>query len=357
MADGYREGRMKAESLPLVSIVTPLYNEKKYLSECVESVLAQTYPNWEYIIVDNCSTDGSGEIARKYAEKDPRIRVYENSTFLQAMSNHNSALRWISPQSKYCKIVFADDWIFPECLERMVGLAEEHPSIGIVGAYVLEGQKVICTGLPYETKLVDGRDICRQHFLNKLYVFGSANAVLYRADLVRNNHPFFNEANIHGDTEVCFTLLKDSDFGFVHQILTFTRVRLQSLSAISSDLQTSLAGMLQLLIAHGPSFLRQEELEKLLRLHISLYYRFLGKSLLLGHHEKLAYHKKKLMDAGVGFSWTRVVLGLLSGLRDLALNPKSSTQKFLKRNDARGRIDREKDLVAGPAARTLQGEL
>jgi hypothetical protein len=132
---------------------------------------------------------------------------------------------------------------------------------------------------------------------------------------------------------------------------------LQSLSAISSDLQTSLAGMLQLLIAHGPSFLRQEELEKLLRLHISLYYRFLGKSLLLGHHEKLAYHKKKLMDAGVGFSWTRVVLGLLSGLRDLALNPKSSTQKLLKRSDARGHIDREKDLVAGPAARTLQGEL
>lgn len=351
---------MNAQSAPLVSIVTPVYNERRYLPECIESILAQTYRNWEYIIADNCSTDGSTEIAHSYAQKDSRIRVYENSTFLRALPNHNSALRQISPQSKYCKIVFADDWIFPECLERMVGLAEEHASIGIVGAYVLEGQRVICTGLPYEIKLVNGREICRRHFLNKLYVFGSANAVLYRADLVRNNYSFFNEENIHGDTEACFSLLKTSNFGFVHQVLTFTRVRLKSLSAISSDLQTSLAGTTQVLVAHGRDYLTREELESLLRSHLSRYYRFLGKSLLLGHDKALAYHKKKLLESGVGFSWTRVFVGMLATLFDLAMNPKTSVEKMLEtfRNDSRQNVAGWWDGRAGKSVpKSVQGEM
>src|SRR5579872_2852933 len=111
---------MNTDSQPLVSIVTPMYNEEERVAECIASVLAQTYQNWEYVIVDNCSKDGSAAIARRYATKDARIRVYENQQFLRAVPNFNGALRLISAASTYCKIVFADDWIFPECLERMV---------------------------------------------------------------------------------------------------------------------------------------------------------------------------------------------------------------------------------------------
>lgn len=347
---------MNAASQPLVSIVTPVYNGAQYLSECIESVLAQTYPHWEYIIVDNCSKDGSTDIARRYAEKDRRIRIHENPHFLEALPNHNSALRQISPLSKYCKIVFADDWIYPECLERMVGLAEEYPSIGIVGAYVLEGQKVICAGLPYQTSLVSGREICRQHFLNELYVFGSPNAVLYRADLVRNKHPFFNEANIHADTEVCFTLLRTGDFGFVHQILTFTRVRSESRSAISSNLHTYFAGTLQLLVTHAPYYLTSGELERLLQSQNSQYYRFLGKSLLLGHVDILDYHKRKLMEAGVGFSWARLAIGVLDTLWSLALSPKSTTEKLLIARDSSKLTDRKEGHAVKPAARPRHGD-
>src|SRR5271167_143509 len=243
---------MNTASQPLVSIVTPVYNEAGHLAECIESVLAQTYQKWDFTIIDNCSTDGSLEVARRYAEKDPRIRIHENQRFLPVIPNHNVALRQISPDSKYCKVVLGDDWIFPDCLEQMVAVAEAHPSVGIVGAYALEGQRVAWTGLPYPSSLVSGLEICRRHLLEGLYVFGSANAVLYRADLVRNRDPFYNETNIHADTEACFALLKTSDFGFVHQILTFTRVRSESLSTVSADLHTYFAGMLQLLLAHGP---------------------------------------------------------------------------------------------------------
>jgi glycosyltransferase involved in cell wall biosynthesis len=324
---------MNAASQPLVSIVTPVYNGAQYLSECIESVLAQTYSHWEYVIVDNCSTDGSTDIARRYAEKDARIRISQNPQFLPALPNHNSALRQISAQCKYCKIVFADDWIYPECLERMVALAEEYPSIGLVGAYVLEGQNVICTGLSYQTRLISGREICRQHFLNRLYVFWSPNAVLYRADLVRERHPFFNEANIHADTEVCFAVLRTSDFGFVHQILTFTRVRLGSRSTMASRLHTYFAGMLQLLSAHGEYYLNQTELQRLFNVLISEYYKFLGKSLLLGHADILDYHRRKLEQAGVGFSWFRLATGALRTLWALAANPKNTAEKLLMNRD------------------------
>src|SRR5579862_8074133 len=98
---------MNAPSQPLVSIVTPVYNGAEYLSECIESILAQTYQNWDYTIVDNRSTDRSLEIARRYAQNDSRIRVHSNQEFLSVIANHNAALRQISSNSKYCKLVFA----------------------------------------------------------------------------------------------------------------------------------------------------------------------------------------------------------------------------------------------------------
>ena len=66
---------MVLKSQPLISVVTPVYNTEKYLAECIASVLGQTYQNWEYVIVNNCSTDKSLEIAQRYVQEIPRIRV------------------------------------------------------------------------------------------------------------------------------------------------------------------------------------------------------------------------------------------------------------------------------------------
>src|SRR5262249_14183861 len=153
-----------------------------------------------------------------------RIKVIDNQKFLRAIPNHNLTLRQISPSSKYCKMVFADDWIAPDCIEQMVALAEQHPSVGIVGSYGLRGTDVVWTGLPYPSTVVSGRQICRARFLDGLYVFGTATSLLYRADLVRARDPFFTETNLHADAETCHALLRTCDFGFVHQLLTFTRI-------------------------------------------------------------------------------------------------------------------------------------
>ncbi len=347
---------MKTASQPLVSIVTPVYNEAEYLSECIESILAQTYQNWDFTIIDNCSTDGSLEVARRYAAKDRRIRIHENQEFLQAIPNHNVALRQISPESKYCKVVLGDDWIFPNCLEQMVTLAESHPSVGIVGAYALEGQRVAWTGLPYPSAVVGGREICRRHLLEGLYVFGSANAVLYRADLVRSRDPFYSEDNIHADTEVCIALLKTCDFGFVHQVLTFTRVRSDSLSTISQGLQTSLASMLQLLVTHAPDYLTREESKARLARHLSEYYRFLGKSLILGRDTRFwNYHKEELAKAGLGFSRARLAKGALTALCNAVLNPTNIVESLLQGKYNRGLIGSKRDLRGKPGSVATRG--
>ena len=177
---------------PLVSVVTPVYNEEKYLAECIESVLAQTYPNWEYVIVNNCSTDRSLQIAQSYAAQDKRIRVCDNREFLRAISNQNHALRQISSESKYCKVVLGDDWIFPECVTQMVELAEAHPSVAIVGAYGMCGAAVYWDGLPYPSTVMSGRDICRWTLLGRPYVFGTPTSILVRSDLVRASESFYS---------------------------------------------------------------------------------------------------------------------------------------------------------------------
>src|ERR1700740_2369874 len=105
---------------PFVSVVTPVYNGEAFLAECIESVLAQDYANWEYIIVNNCSTDRSLEVAEHYAALDSRIRVVTNQEFVSCTENHNNAFRQISRQSVYCKVVSADDRLVPEAVVKMV---------------------------------------------------------------------------------------------------------------------------------------------------------------------------------------------------------------------------------------------
>ena len=306
---------MNSQSTPLVSIVTPMYNNVEYVAECIKSVRAQTYQHWDYVIINNRSTDGSEEIARQFAAVDPRIRVVDNETFLPALANHNHALRQISPVSKYCKMVFSDDWLFPHCLEEMVALAETHPSVGIIGAYGLQGVETMVkwAGLPYPSIRVDGREVCRRSLLEDIYVFGSAHSLLYRADLVRSHDPFFNEDSLHGDTEACFDLLRSCDFGFVHQVLTFTRERSGSISEISRRLNTYVGGRLHRLVKYGPDFLSPGEYQTCRLKLVNEYYNYLAVSLLGGRDAQFwDFHKQELTKAGVNFSHARLSVAFLA---------------------------------------------
>src|SRR5262245_41928368 len=308
---------MSNQSPPLVSIVTPMYNTVEYIEECIESVRAQTYEHWNYVIVNNCSTDGSAEIARRFAAFDSRISVVDNASLLPAIANHNHALRQISPASKYCKVVFSDDWLFPRCLEEMVALAETQPSVAIVGAYGIQGRQteVKWGGLPYPSRCVDGREVCRRLLREQPYVFGSAHAMLYRSDLVRSRDPFFNEANVYAcDRETFIELLHNCDFGFVHQVLTFSRERTGSLSHFSQRFNTFVGCKLYDMAKYGPNFLSPEEFHGRRAKIINEYYNYLAVYLTVGRNDSefWKYHKQQLADLGINFSAGRLFVALLA---------------------------------------------
>jgi glycosyltransferase involved in cell wall biosynthesis len=253
----------------LTSVVTPVHNGEAFLSECIESVLSQTYSNWEYIIGDNASGDRTLEIARSYAASDPRIRVVHWETFADVVSNFNRTLTLISRDSVFCKFVLADDWLYPDCLAQMIDVSERHPSVGIIGGYRLNNTYVDLDGvIPVSTSVVPGRELARRTLLGGPYVFGTESNVMYRSDLVRAREPeFFPElrsdgdgfVNFHSDSDVCYALLEASDFGFVHQILSFTRRHTGSITSSTMKLSSWAPGNLITLLRHGPSFLERPE--------------------------------------------------------------------------------------------------
>jgi glycosyltransferase involved in cell wall biosynthesis len=318
---------------PLVSIVTPVYNGEKYLRECIESVLVQTYTRWHYVIVDNCSTDRTFEIASEYAARDPRIRVVRNQQFARVVKSYNIALRQTSADSAYTKVVAADDWLFPECLERMVALAEAHPRVAIVGAYQLAGTGVAFPGLPYPIKVISGPDVCRMQLMGGPYVFGTPTSVLLRSDIVRSREAFYNESNLHADDEACVEFLQHHDFGFVHQILTFRRDNEGSLTSVSQRLNTSAPGLLLLLVKYGSRYLTPEELNQRIAEVLAEYYWALGKDLLKCRDRKFwRYHRAKLAELGYPLSKLRLAVAALAVATDLLLNPKHSLETVFSRS-------------------------
>lgn len=323
---------MRSEFQPLVSVLTPVYNGESYLSECIESVLAQTYQNWEYCIVNNCSTDRTLEIAEAYAKKDNRIRIHNNSDFVGVGQNGNIAFRQIASNSKYCKVVHADDWLFPECLLKMVELAEAHPTVAIVGAYSLVGDRVSWDGLPYASSVISGREISRWTLLGKPYVFGSPTSLLLRSDLVKASESFYDESNSHRDSEACLRILKSWDFGFVHQVLTYIRIREADGRTYSQQYNTYLPNNIDRLLKFGPAVLSQEELSARLKYYWTRYYDYLAASVFrLREKEFWAFHREKMKSIGYPLSLPRLAMAVCSKAIDDLLNPKQTIEGLLKK--------------------------
>lgn len=206
-----------------VSVITPFHNTARYLDECIGSVTAQTFRDFEYILVNNQSTDGSAEIARRWAAQDSRIRVYDQPRLLSQPDNYSDAMTRIGPRSEYVKVVQADDWIYPECLERLVAVADTDPTVVIASSYYLSDPWVFFSGLiPLDRAIHEGADICRLQ-LRRRFFMGNPTTVMYRARAVRERHPFFQSGHLYDDGEAFIELLRRGRFAFVPRILSGVR--------------------------------------------------------------------------------------------------------------------------------------
>lgn len=115
---------------PKVSVLIPAYNYAHYLSEAIDSVLGQTYKNFELIVVDNCSTDNTEEIVNNYAKHDTRIKFVRNQENIGMYRNYNQAL--LLATGDYIKFLNADDKFEPTLLEKFVNILENDTTISVL---------------------------------------------------------------------------------------------------------------------------------------------------------------------------------------------------------------------------------
>jgi glycosyltransferase involved in cell wall biosynthesis len=115
--------------IPLVTIGVPVYNGERYLSECLESLLGQTFSDFVLVISDNASTDGTSDICRRFEQRDPRVRYLRNERNIGMYPNFNVLLQNV--QTKYFKLANADDFWDREMLEKCVAVLESDPSIAV----------------------------------------------------------------------------------------------------------------------------------------------------------------------------------------------------------------------------------
>jgi glycosyltransferase involved in cell wall biosynthesis len=305
--------------MPQVSVVTPVYNGDKYLAECIESVRAQTLTDWEYIIVNNCSTDRSLSIAESYAQRDKRIRVYSNDQVLPVIANFNRAWTLVPPGARYLKFLCADDTLFPDCLQKMVDVAESNPTVRLVASYKIHGRTPVCEGPPYPHVVASGKDVCRWFFEGRRGVLGSPTDLLIRLPTSTVDGRLLDETFLHADTEFYVRVLKDgADYGFVHQVLTFTRTHEEAVSVFAHVMGTGRLESLAMMVKHGPAFLSERDRKVLERAHRRDYSRFLFRVMLKGWDRRIwKYQRTKRKSLGIRIG---VLEFLRAGLLETAMS-------------------------------------
>ncbi len=212
---------------PLVSVVIPVYNGGEYFEKCLEGVRDQTYQNWECVINNNHSTDDTLMIAERFASADGRFKVYNNEDFLKMVDNWNMACSRISPGSSFLKVLGADDWLFPESLEKMVNVMVKHPSAGLCSSYRLNDLHVDMDGLNiWDGNLYDGREMLYRQLTRSIDVSGSNTTILFSLEHMRKIPRFpvvFDQEAYHEDTELIYEMMNLADVCFVYQVLSYTR--------------------------------------------------------------------------------------------------------------------------------------
>jgi len=148
------------------------YNRQKYIAEAIESVLASTYTNFELIIVDDCSSDKTVEIAQKFAAKDNRIKLFVNETNLDQFPNRNKAASYAKGSVIMC--VDSDDTIKPDAIEYIVKQFEHFPDAQFALIYGQNDIKVPSSFQPEES--------IRMHFYKNNHLLVGPGGTVIRTD-------------------------------------------------------------------------------------------------------------------------------------------------------------------------------
>ena len=204
------------EKRPFFSVIIPIYNAEKTLAEAVHSVLAQTFADFEILLVDDASTDGSREAALAMAREDSRVQVVLLQKNAGAGRARNAGIR--SARGESLMFLDADDAFLPELMQRVVDSLEEHPAQavcwGLVEEYREENgriaarKEVLC-----ENRVLDGREELRPLVmeLERKGLYGYLWNKAYRADYCREINVWIPSQSFNEDEMFNIAFFMDAD--------------------------------------------------------------------------------------------------------------------------------------------------
>ncbi len=208
--------------LPLVAVITPVYNGGRFLAETMDCVQAQTYPNLVHVVLDNASTDETPEIVRRYEGGRVPVRVSRNPATLPLSENWQKALKLTPPDATWVRVLCADDKMTPDCIEKTAGIGNANPNVVLIGCGFQVMDTVQPSNWPSGVGVLPGREAARRYFMGEGEIIGPH--LMWRADVMRKREPFY-DLDFHGiDTEAAFFMLQHGDWGVTTDILAWTRI-------------------------------------------------------------------------------------------------------------------------------------
>lgn len=206
--------------IPKVSICMPTYNYDRYLPEAVESVLHQSYGDFEFIIRDDHSNDNSVEVIKRYAEKDKRIHFNVNAQNIGMVHNWNSCFH--DAKGDYVLFLFGDDMLASQqAIARMVAVLDANEGIALVAAarnVIDEQSRVKKVLVEYKGKVgYSGTQIIQDCLIDQRNRIGEPSAVMFRRNYaMRGFDPRYRQAV---DLEMWFHILEQGNFAYVEEPL------------------------------------------------------------------------------------------------------------------------------------------
>lgn len=205
---------------PKVSICMPNYNFAQFLPEAIESVLKQSYTNYEFIIIDNCSTDNSADIIKRYAESDSRIKFSVNKYNIGLVNNLNLCLKKV--QGDYIKFLFSDDMLASDkALKRMVSVLDTSEEIALVATsrYLIDERTTIKKVLSeYQGKTeYAGTEIIQDCLIEQKNKIGEPSVVMFRKRHAKRE--FDGRYKQAVDLEMWFHILEQGKFAYINEPL------------------------------------------------------------------------------------------------------------------------------------------